>query len=341
MRLLWTAALVLAALGAQAGAALTSLHSFAVFPNGANPTAAPVHGSDGNFYGTTPFGGTNNYGTVFKINTNGAFTDLYSFTGRDGAFPNGLVEGSDGNFYGTTYGGGTKGLGTVFKISPKGALTSLHSFTGVEDGDRPNGLVQGSDGNFYGTTSGGGTNYLGTVFQISTNGALTSLYTFTGGNDGGYPRAGLVQGSDGNLYGTTGGGTNGNGTVFQISTNAALTSLYTFIGGDDGDGPNGLVQGTDGNFYGTASGGGQGGAGTVFRLTIPPEFQAVALTSSTLSLTWSTEAGGTYQLQYNSDLSSSNWTKLGSAATATGATLKATDCATNGPRRFYRVVHSP
>ena len=61
----------------------------------------------------------------------------------------------------------------------------------------------------------------------------------------------------------------------------------------------------------------------------------------TLSLPWSTEAGGTHQLQCNSDLSSANWTNLGSAATATGATLSTTDSITNGPQRFYRVVLLP
>jgi uncharacterized repeat protein (TIGR03803 family) len=56
-------------------------------------------------------GGTNGYGTVFKISTNGALTTLYSFTGgNDGAYPDaGLVQGSDGYFYGTTDGGGTNG----------------------------------------------------------------------------------------------------------------------------------------------------------------------------------------------------------------------------------------
>jgi hypothetical protein len=71
-----------------------------------------------------------------------------------------------------------------------------------------------------------------------------------------------------------------------------------------------------------------------------PEFQAVTLTQSTLSLTWSTEAGATYQLQYNSDLSSGNWIYLGSAVTATGATLSTIDPLTNGPQRFYRLVLS-
>ncbi|MGA2662936.1 MAG: hypothetical protein ABSH34_36110 [Verrucomicrobiota bacterium] len=60
-----------------------------------------------------------------------------------------------------------------------------------------------------------------------------------------------------------------------------------------------------------------------------------------MSLTWTREAGGTYQLQYTSDLSSGNWTDLGNAVTATGSTLTATDSVTNGARRFYRVVLSP
>ena len=54
-----------------------------------------------------------------------------------------------------------------------------------------------------------------------------------------------------------------------------------------------------------------------------------------------TAAEGRYQLQYNSDLSSSNWIKLGSAVTATGATLSTTDSITNGPKRFYRLVLAP
>jgi hypothetical protein len=48
-----------------------------------------------------------------------------------------------------------------------------------------------------------------------------------------------------------------------------------------------------------------------------------------------------YQLQYNSDLSSSNWTNLGSPAAAAGTTLSTTDSVTNGPQRFYRLVRSP
>jgi uncharacterized repeat protein (TIGR03803 family) len=121
-----------------------------------------------------------------------------------------------------------------------------------------------------------------------------------------------------------------------------FTSLYSFTGTNDGSGPlAGLVQDSDGYFYGTTSSGGQGGAGTVFRLTIVPEFQAVPVTNGMLSLTWSMEVGEMYQLQSNSDLSSSNWSNLSNAVTAAGATLSVTDSVTNAPRRFYRAVLLP
>ena len=280
--------------------AYTSLYSFTGTKDGANPSAGLVQGSDGNFYGTTYNGGTNNYpflfhtnnyGTVFKISTNGALTSLYSFGSihnaydvLDGYNPSApLVQGSDGYFYGTTYSGGI-GAGTVFKISTNGALTT-YSLTGIFDGSNPAaGLVQGSDGYFYGTTESGGQtspnyNGAGAVFQISTNGAkyTTGWYEFplvdSETQAGANPQATLVQGSDGYFYGTTYRGGYGSiqgsgpGTVFKISTNWVLTSLYTF-GGSRGALPAaGLVQGSDGYFYGTTYYGGGKGYGTVFRMS--------------------------------------------------------------------------
>jgi hypothetical protein len=79
----------------------------------------------------------------------------------------------------------------------------------------------------------------------------------------------------------------------------------------------------------------------LFRLTIVPDFQSVTLTNSTLSLTWSKEAGLRYQSHYNSDLSSSNWSSLGRPLTATGAALSTADIVTNASQRFYRLALSP
>jgi uncharacterized repeat protein (TIGR03803 family) len=201
---------------------LTSLYPFSGGNDGANPVAGLAQGSDGYFYGTTQSGGMHNFGTVFKISTNGALTSLYSFTGgNDGGGPLGeLVQGGDSYLFGTTPGGGTSGFGTVFKISTSGTLTGLYSFTGSDDGVNPQaGLVRGSDGNFYGTTQSGGTNGGGgTIFKITAKGVLTTLYSFTGGTDGSSPQAAMVQGNDGDFYGTTvNGGQSGAGTVFRLT----------------------------------------------------------------------------------------------------------------------------
>src|ERR1700722_11186652 len=175
---------------------LTTLYSFcsqADCTDGDFPYAGVIQGSDGNFYGTTNYGGAAPYGgdgTVFPLPPSGPLTTLYSFCSQadctDGDFPYaGVIQGSDGNFYGTTnYGGAAPDGdgGTVFHLTPSGALTTLYSFCSqadCTDGDFPYaGVIQGSDGNFYGTAGGGGPNDGGTVFQLTPSGALTTPYSF-------------------------------------------------------------------------------------------------------------------------------------------------------------------
>ena len=184
-------------------AQLTTLASFSG-SNGANPQASLVRGTDGNFYGTTYEGGTNDFGTVFKITPSGTLTSLHSFQGSpsDGGTPQArLVQGADGNFYGTTDSGGNSFVGTVFKITPGGTVTILHSFNGADGAFPESELLRASDGNFYGTTSQVGSNGVGTVFKITPGGTLSTLNSFAQG--GSSPYGGLIQASDGNFYGTT------------------------------------------------------------------------------------------------------------------------------------------
>ena len=205
------------------GGSATVLHAFPkVGSDGQTPYAGLIQGSDGNFYGTTYFGGSHGFGTVFKVTPGGVETVLYSFAGgSDGANPYAdVIQGSDGNFYGTTYNGGAGGLGTVFKLTPSGTETVLYSFAGGSDGANPEaGLTQAGDGNFYGATYLGGSAGAGTIFMITPSGTETIMHTFAAGSsDGANPSANLVLGSDGNLYGSTyAGGTGGVGTFFKIS----------------------------------------------------------------------------------------------------------------------------
>jgi uncharacterized repeat protein (TIGR03803 family) len=223
---------------------LTTLYSFCAetyCADGSMPMAGLVQATDGNFYGTTLYGGTINdectdgCGTVFKITPDGTLTTLHSFDVSDGEYPYGaLVQAANGNFYGTTDGGGAHDRGTVFEISPGGTLTTLYSFCSQNDctdGKGPAaGLIRATDGNFYGTTVFGGTHDdcilynrqpCGTVFKITPDGTLTVLHSFDG-TDGEFPWGGLVQGTNGTFYGTTTFGANSNctqgcGTVFSLA----------------------------------------------------------------------------------------------------------------------------
>lgn len=267
---------------------LASIYSFCAsgFPctDGSYPEAGLVAASDGDFYGTTSGGGTNEQGTVFKITTQGVLTTLYNFcsvTGcADGGLPlASLIQGTDGNLYGTTFAGGN-GSGTVFKITTTGNLTTLYSFcseSGCPGGPSP--LIEATDGMFYGMTEFGGSNDEGIIYKLSPNGVLTTLYNFCPQRpcaDGAEPKGGLLQVAGGYFYGTTfRGGTYNQGTVFKITPSGDLTTLYSFCpqsGCADGSNPTAaLIQARDGNFYGTSSAGvilGQEqGYGTLFKIT--------------------------------------------------------------------------
>ena len=345
-----------------------TLYSFVGSTNdGFNPSSVLVQGGDGNFYGTTYSGGTNGDGTVFRISPSGSETNLHIFGGQpnDGYAPNGLVQGSDGNFYGTAQGGGTQNHGTVFRISPNGSYTNLYSFGGPHDGGGPEGvLVHGSDGNFYGTTQKGGTNDIpsggrGTVFRISPDGSYTNLYSFgSSPSDGTEPQGGVVQGSDGNFYGTTeDGGTNdipdgGLGTVFRITPNGSYTSLYSFGSPNDGYYTvAGLVQGSDGNFYGTTQQGGTNNYGTVFKLTVPlnpppypiNQITGVQVSETNIVFTIPSIAYETYQLQFSSSMTPTNWINVPVSVTnSIGALLTVTNFGgASQPQGFYRFDITP
>ncbi len=190
------------------------LHTFGTQTNvngdpsdGATPNTL-VQGADGNFYGTTQYGGDND----------------------DYIYQNGYF-----------FGGYGSGDGTLFRFSPTNAnsFTNLLSFDEkFLDGYYPIGsLVPGPAGAFYGVASAGGANQRGAVFIFNaTNGAATNLVWLTrsSGSYGGNLQSSvnnfhyygqpfslpslLTPGFDGNLYGTTtDGGTNGSGTIYKLS----------------------------------------------------------------------------------------------------------------------------
>jgi uncharacterized repeat protein (TIGR03803 family) len=202
--------------------------------DGENPAAGLTFASDGNFYGTTEFGGTSGFGTVFRMNLAGTVTILQNFAQFDpnGAQPEGaLIQASDGNLYGTCYSGGANGWGTVFRISTSGVFTKLYDFTQAAGnvGYLPKaGVIQASDGNLYGTTWEGGPDDAGTIYQMTLSGVATIAANFDANSSTGYsPVGALVQGSDGKMYVTapSGGGVNSNGVPDQGTIDVFNASL--------------------------------------------------------------------------------------------------------------------
>lgn len=273
---------------------LSTLYSFCpgeICTDGQYPRAGLVQATNGNFYGTTLYGGPNGDGNIFEITPSGKLTSIYLFCPEvsvcpDGSAPYaGLVQASNGSLYGATAAGGIGncaqgGCGTIFKITLSGALTTLYSFCRVvdtqgycADGSTPfSGPVQAANGNFYGTTELGGAYNQGTFFEMTPSGKLTTLYSFCSRvdgsaycTDGNNPLAAPLQASNSNFYGTTlFGGPSNSGTVYEITPHGELTTLDTFCSSlacADTSPTASLIQATDGNLYGAT-------AGTIFAMSL-------------------------------------------------------------------------
>jgi|HubBroStandDraft_6_1064221.scaffolds.fasta_scaffold47329_3 uncharacterized repeat protein (TIGR03803 family) len=185
---------------------------------------------NGDFYGTTLYGGTRQRGTIFEVNpVTGNERVAYSFARHDdGRGPgSGLVE-LDGRLYGTTYGGGAHNAGTVFQFDPKnGSERIVHSFGVGSDGSFPASSLVVVNGTLYGTTEYGGGNQrcfddgvradCGTVFSVRPGGDERILHRFGDiRGDGKKPAASMIYFKDA-LYGTTtAGGMDREGTIFAL-----------------------------------------------------------------------------------------------------------------------------
>ena len=336
---------------ARAAVTLTTLHSF-TGPEGANPFGL-LQGSDGNFYGTALFGGEYEQGTLFSVSPEGSVNVLFSFDGTNGFDPNTLFRASDGNFYGTTAWGGPRfaaggaGYGTFFKLTPDGSYTFLYWFHNT-NGSWPTALIEASDGNFYGTTAIGGpisSGFSGTIFKITRDGEHTMLVSFSGTN--GFEPRSLMRATDGNFYGMTRGGTANakHGTIFKATADGILTTLFSF-NGTNGASPGyaPLVQTADDSFYGITYSGGASNLGTVFRFQItpePPMLKWISQIGGGLTFTWAALTGRSYQVQFNTNLTQTNWVALGDPVNGTNSTASANDVISPDHQRFYRVVLLP
>jgi len=171
------------------------LYAFTRGSDGCYPFPGLTLGPDGQMYGATDGCGDSNSGTIFKINSAGAFTLLHTFNGTtEGGTPSAPVTfDAAGNLYGgTNFGGndqcGGPGCGVVYKLAPNGAYTVVYTFKGPADGqDVADSVYVDHAGNIFGTTAWGGAinqcalgTGCGTVFEITPDGRKTILHEFLG-----------------------------------------------------------------------------------------------------------------------------------------------------------------
>ncbi len=242
--------------------------------NGTSPYASLAISCDGAvIYGTTYTGGGNDFGIIYKVNTDGSnFTKLHDFSGgADGRWPYSTIIESCGILYGMTYSGGANNKGNVYKIDTSGAgFTVLLDFNGTNGGGTSTGLT--ISGNIlYGTTNSGGSSNMGVVFKINTDGTgYTKLLDFTGVN-GNNPYTQPLALSGNVLYGMTNfGGANSKGCIYSINTDGTgYTKLLDFDGNtgtQNGSRPGGQVIESGGVLYGMASDGGTNDKGVIFKI---------------------------------------------------------------------------
>ena len=147
------------------------------------PTDLIANAADGDIYGTSLFGGTQNQGFLFKMTPRGTLTNLLSlgaiqvtspdfysaspFTIQAGG-PTSVALGHDGDIYVIANGG----FGIDTNHTYIGALVQIGS-VGVRQvpfastpGDSPNSIIQATDGTLYGTTEMGGTASSGALFNV-------------------------------------------------------------------------------------------------------------------------------------------------------------------------------
>ena len=234
--------------------------------------------SGNTMYGMTFWGGDDNVGIIFSINTDGTdMTILHEFAGGadDGATPRGDLILSGSTLYGMTEKGGDDDDGVIFSIGTDGSgMTILHEFAGgADDGDTPYGSLVLSGSTMYGMTILGGSNASGVIFSIGTDGSdITLLHEFSGGADDGKRPEGSLVLSDSTLYGMTRlGGDDDSGVIFSIGTDGSgMTLLHEFAGGaGDGASPRGNLVLSGSTLYGMTPEGGDDDCGVIFSIDAP------------------------------------------------------------------------
>ncbi len=230
----------------------------------ANPNGKLMEASDGYLYGMTAYGGTSNYGGIYRCHLNGSFQYTYYtntvnlYTGTFGNTPGGLVQALNGKLYGILRAGGVSQNPVLFEFNPiSAAYTVKYTFSAASQGQAAMAtMMLGTDGKLYGTTQLGGANGNGVIFQYDP---ATSIYTKKADfNFGWSPSGDLVQASNGKVYGMC------DRALFQFDLATSSLTQIADLSQFGYQARGGVVQASNGKLYGATT----SGPGTFFEFDL-------------------------------------------------------------------------
>jgi len=76
-------------------------------------------------------------------------------------------------------------------------------------------------------------------------------------------------------------------------------------------------------------------------LVVPTPVMQATLTGATVNLSWNSIPGGSYQVQYTTNLEQQSWVNLGGSITASASTTTTNDISPGDLQRFYRLQVLP
>ena len=225
---------------------------------GSFPNGSLIEATNGNIYGMTSQGGSENKGVIFEYDPIlNKYSKLVDFNDNLGSYPTGsLIQAKDGKLYGMTSGGGG-GIIFMYDIDTK-IYTKKINLSSIDASFPEGSLMEASNGLLYGMTSAGGKFGLGVLFSYNykTN-FITKVFEFDKVN-GATPKGDLMQASNQKLFGmTTAGGIKDKGVLFEFDISGSKYLKIIDFDDEKGSKPTGtLIQGKNGKLYGTTSQGG-------------------------------------------------------------------------------------